>query len=112
MVATDYFYKWVEVESFSNIKDSDEVQFVKKNIICRFRLSRVIVTDNGSHFISLKFKDLCGRWDIHVQYSIPRHPQGNGHTEATNKTILNTLTLNKHLKEAKGKWAEELPVVV
>lgn len=42
-------------------------------------------------------------------YSTLRHPQGNGQAEATNKTILNTL--KKQLKEANGKWVDELPRV-
>lgn len=33
LVVADYFSNWMEAESYSNIKDSDVVQFVWKNII-------------------------------------------------------------------------------
>ena len=36
LVAKDYFSKWVEVETYANIKDKDVTKFVWKNIICRF----------------------------------------------------------------------------
>ena len=36
LVATNYFSKWVEVETYANIKDKDVTKFVWKNIICRF----------------------------------------------------------------------------
>ena len=39
--------------------------------------------------------------------STPRYPQGNGHAEAANKTIVNSL--KKRLDAKKGRWADELP---
>ena len=35
-VATDYFSKWVEVETYASIKDKDVTKFEWKNIVCRF----------------------------------------------------------------------------
>lgn len=43
LVATNYFSKWVEVKSYSNIKDSYVVQLVWKNIICMFGMPRVLL---------------------------------------------------------------------
>ena len=48
LIATHYFSKWVEVEAYANIKDKDVTKFVCKNIVCRFRVPHVIVTNNGS----------------------------------------------------------------
>ena len=42
--------------------------------------------------------------------STPRYPQGNGHAEATNKTIVDSI--RKRLDAKKGRWAEELPRVL
>ena len=38
LVATDYFRKWVETESYANIKDKDISKFVWKNIVWQFRI--------------------------------------------------------------------------
>ena len=46
-VATDYFNKWVEAKAYASIKDKDVSKFIRKNIVCRFGVPRVIVTDNG-----------------------------------------------------------------
>ncbi|RVW71300.1 hypothetical protein CK203_060119 [Vitis vinifera] len=46
-VAIDYFNKWVEAKAYASIKDKDVSKFIRKNIICRFGVPRVIVTDNG-----------------------------------------------------------------
>ena len=48
LVAIDYFSKWVEAETYGSIKDKDITKFVWKNILCRFRIPHVIVTDKGS----------------------------------------------------------------
>lgn len=93
-------------EFYSIIKDSNIAQFIWMNIICRFGLSREIITDNGSQFNSSKFKDFCRKWEINVKYLMSRHPQRNEQAKATNKTILNTL--KKHFKYEKGKWVEDV----
>ena len=47
LVATDYFSKWIEADAFASIKDRDVIRFIWKNIVCRFGISRSIVSDNG-----------------------------------------------------------------
>ena len=46
LIAINYFRKWVEVEAYASIKDKDVSKSVWKNIVCRFGVPRVIVTDN------------------------------------------------------------------
>ncbi|CAA7025869.1 unnamed protein product [Microthlaspi erraticum] len=48
LIVTDYFTKWVEAESYANIRAEDVEKFVWKNIICRHGLPYEIVTDNGT----------------------------------------------------------------
>jgi hypothetical protein len=48
IIATDYFTKWVEVESLANIKDKDSIKFVWKNIVTRFGIPKAIISDNGT----------------------------------------------------------------
>ncbi|WRX16189.1 Integrase zinc-binding domain - like 10 [Theobroma cacao] len=38
LVAIDYFTKWVEVASYSNVMQKVVCKFIKKEIICRYRL--------------------------------------------------------------------------
>ena len=47
IVAIDYFTKWVEVELVMMITEATITSFVWKNIICRFGVPRVIISDNG-----------------------------------------------------------------
>ena len=47
VVGIDYFTKWVETEPLASITQQNVKSFVWKNIICRFGVPRVLVSDNG-----------------------------------------------------------------
>ena len=47
LVNTNYFTKWVEVESLANIKEVDAKKFVWKNIVTQFGVPRTLISDNG-----------------------------------------------------------------
>ena len=51
-------------------------------------------------------KLLCQIQD-HQRFSTPYYPQGNGQTDISNRTILDSLC--KWQDKAKGKWVERLP---
>ena len=110
LVVTDYFTKWIEAAAFAQIREVEVINFVWKNIICRFGLPKDIICDNGSQFIGKSFRKFCQKWHIHLKFSTPRNPQSNGQAESSNKTIVNSL--KKRLDKAKGRWAEELPAVL
>ena len=91
LVGTDYFTKWVEVELLANIRDMDEKKFVWKNIITRFGVPYVLISDNGLQFDSKMFRRYCSELGITNRYSTPAYPQGNGQAEVVNKVIVNGL---------------------
>ena len=106
LVGIDYFTKWVEAELLANIRDVDAKRFVWKNIITRFGVPHVLISDNGLQFDSKMFRKYCGELGITNRYSTPAYPQGNGQAEAVNKVIVNRL--KKRLDDTKSKWVEEL----
>ena len=110
LVGTNYFTKWVEAEPLANIKDVDAKRFVWKNIVIRFGVPHVLISDNGLQFDNKMFIRYCGELGITNKYSTPAYPQGNGQTKAVNKVIVSGL--KKRLDDAKGKWVEELPHVL
>ena len=101
LVCTDYFTKWVEAEPLSNIKDVDVKRFIWKNIVTRFGVPNVLISDNGLQFDSKAFRKCCSGLGIKNRYSTPAYPQGNGQAEAVNKGIVNGL--KKRLDDAKGR---------
>ena len=84
--------------------------FVWKNIICRFGIPLMIISDNGRQLDSQAFRDFYSGLSIKNQFSSPRRPQANGQTEVTNRTLLKIIKTK--LDDAKGVWPEKLPNVL
>ena len=106
----DYFTKWTEAEALATITEKQIEKFVLKNIIYKFGIPRVLVSDNGRQFDTLVFRDFCAEYGITNHYSSPEHPQANGQVEVTNRTILRSI--KTRLEGAKGLWADELPTLM
>lgn len=99
-MVVDNFKKWVKVEPLTTITSKIVAKFLWKNIICKFRILQIIVTDNSRQFDSDHFREWCKELKIKVKYSSPGHPQVNRQAEATNKTLI--LILQKNVAEKKG----------
>ena len=110
VVDIDYFTKWVKAEPLATITEKNVRTFVWKNIICRYGIPRVLVSDNGKQFDNSAFRDFCSELGIKNHYSSPAHPQANGQVEVTNRTLLKII--KTRLEGAKGIWLDELPSVL
>jgi len=106
----DYFSKWIETEAFRNVTESEVILFIKRNIITRYGIPSVIRCDNGTQFIGNKTQRFCDKWNIQLIPSTPYNPRSNGQAESSNKIIINIL--KRKLMAKRGKWAEELPLVL
>ena len=71
-----------------------------KNIISRFGIPRVLVSDNGRQFDTSVFREFCSNYGISNHCSSPEHSQANGQVEVTNRTIL--WSIKTRLEKAKG----------
>ena len=104
VVGIDYFTKWVEPEPLASITQHNVKNFVWKNIVCRFGVPKVLVSDNGRQFDNTLFKDFCAHFGIQNHYSSPTHPQANGQAEVANRSLLKII--KTQLEGTKGVWPE------
>ena len=99
IVGIDYFTKWVKAEALATIPKKNVRNFVRKNIICRYGILRVLVSDNGKQFDNDAFRDFCSQLGIKNHYSSLAHPQANRQVEVTNRSLLKII--KTQLDEAK-----------
>ena len=59
IVGIDCFTKWVKVEALATITEKNARSFVWRHIICRYGISRVLVSDKGKQFDNDSFQDFC-----------------------------------------------------
>lgn len=85
------FYEMGEAEPTSSISEQNVIQFLFKNIICRFGVSLQIITDNRTQFTGKKVKKFCKDSGIKLSFALVYQPQANGQVEVTNRTITSIL---------------------
>ena len=100
MCVIDTFSKFAWVEPLKN-KSSKSIAYSLQQIICREGSPSIISSDNGSEFVNEDFIQLCSRFSIKHQTSLPYHPQAQGQIERFNATIKNTIF--KYLTDYESK---------
>ena len=88
LVAIDYFTKWVEATSYATVTRNVVIRFIKKEIICKYRLPRKIITNNATNLNNKMMKEMCEDFKIQHHNSTPYRPKMNGAVETTNKNIM------------------------
>ncbi|GAU45421.1 hypothetical protein TSUD_182900 [Trifolium subterraneum] len=106
IVVVDYFTKWIEAEPLAKIGASHILRFFKRNVLARFGIPQVVVTDNGTQFTNKKFQEFLAAIGTTQHFTSVEHPQTNGQAEAANRVILQGL--RRRMGASKGNWTEEL----
>nr|KYP41357.1 Retrovirus-related Pol polyprotein from transposon 17.6 [Cajanus cajan] len=106
----DYFSKWIKAEPVATILAERVRTFLWKNVICRYGVPQVLVSDNGTQFASGRVRDFCREIGIQMTFTSVEHPQSNGQAESANKVILSGL--KKRVQDSGASWVEELPRVI
>ncbi|XP_015947345.1 uncharacterized protein LOC107472336 [Arachis duranensis] len=100
IVAIDYYTKWIEAELLASISSSNFQKFMWRQIVTRFGIPEVVISDNGTQFTDKKFGEFLAGLGIKQKFSSVEQPQTNGQVEAANKVIL--LGLKKRLDQKRG----------
>jgi transposase InsO family protein len=112
LVAINKFTKWIEYNPIASLT-AKAVEFIQE-IMFRFGIPNIIITDLRSNFTSSKFFDFCEQKSIQIKYASVAHPRANGQVERANGMILDALRKKVFDKSERlsGKWIRELPYVV
>ena len=81
---------------------SSVANFLRENIIGRFRVPNKIIFDNGTPFLNKDLRRVTEWYSISHMTSTPYYPKGNGQVEASNKRLLKIL--GKMTKENRKGW--------
>ena len=76
--------------------------FLFNQIIARFGIPKVIVTDHGSHFQNSMMNELTTMLGFRQEHSSSFYPQENGQVEAVNKTL--KTILKRTINAAHSNW--------
>ena len=79
--------KGVEAVATPKNDAKNVVKFLKKNIFSRFGVSRVLISDGGSHFCNSQLQKVLGHYNVTHKVASPYHPQTNDQAEVSNREL-------------------------
>ena len=74
LVVVDYVSKWVEAVATPKNDAKTVVKFLKKNSFARFGVSRVLISDGGSHFCNNQLQKVLSHYNVTHKVASPYHP--------------------------------------
>lgn len=110
LVVVDGFSKFVHVHPMRSATSKSTVSCLKNHIFLVFGTPKIIVSDNGSQFVSHEYKSFLKNFNVTPWYTSRYHPQANA-AEAANKTIETTIRAYLSDKENHKDWDIYLPEI-
>ena len=89
---TEYMTKWTEPTPVVDCTTVTATNFIFENIVTLFGCPRILMSDQGSHFINHTMRVLTKELQVHHKKITAYHSQANGTVEAFNKILETTLT--------------------
>ncbi len=107
LVITDRLTNYVRIERTYSTATASDIAFLVYNTWCRqFGLPQRIVSDRDKLFMSQFWKTLHKLLNIEIQSSTSYHPQTDGSSERSNKTIIQAL--RNYVNRRQTDWSKHL----
>ncbi|KAA3482601.1 receptor-like protein 12 [Gossypium australe] len=97
-LVVDYFTKWVEAASYANVTKSAVSKFLKKEIICQYRMPKRIISGKALNLNNSTISEVCSLFKIKTPYRL----KVNGAMGAAEKNM-------EKMAETYKDWYEKLP---
>jgi transposase InsO family protein len=86
-IIIDKFTKWIKYKPLVKYSATKAVEFIQ-DIMHRFEIPNFVITDLGSPFTAIEFRNWAQDYGISIDYASVAHPEANGEVERANRLIL------------------------
>jgi transposase InsO family protein len=95
ITATEYLTRWVEAREVNDYSANTAMTFIFDDIITRFGCPKILMSDQGTHFINKTIEALTEEFAVHHQKSTPYHPQENAFNEILEIALTKICSVNR-----------------
>jgi transposase InsO family protein len=92
IIATEYLTRWAKARAVRDCSATTVVRFIFDDIITKFGCLKILMSDQGTHFINNTIESLTEEFVVHHEKRTPYHSQANGTIEVFNKNLEIALT--------------------
>ncbi len=110
LVVTDYLTRWAEAFPMTFHTAGNVAELLIERIFAVHGVPRMILSDNGPEFRSQLLASVAELLGIDQRYTSPYHPECNGLTERTNRSLLDQLSV--FCTRRKHDWDRYLPLIM
>lgn len=110
LVIVDWFSKYVLIQPMRAMKASTLCKFVEENVFKTFSVPEIVLSDNGTQFLSLEFKNLLKKYQVKHFLTAKYFPQANP-TERVNRTIVSAIRCSLKGKTNQKDWDNDMQVI-
>ncbi|XP_019430088.1 PREDICTED: uncharacterized protein LOC109337545 [Lupinus angustifolius] len=103
--AIDYVLKWVEATSTPQNDAKMVIKLFTNIIFTRFGVPRLVISDEGSHFMARHFDNLLNKYGVSHRVGTPYRPQTSGQLEVSNREIKSIL--EKTVSRSRKDWSSK-----
>jgi transposase InsO family protein len=70
-----YLTRWVEATTVKDCSIDTVTHFLFEHVVTRFGCPRILMSDQGTHFINSTIQEMLEEFEIHHQKNTPYHPR-------------------------------------
>lgn len=109
-VVSDWYSKFVFLHPMRSADTSRMCEFIEKHVFLKFGVPQIVISDNGSQFISKEFQNFLQNYGVEHHKNAVYHPQNNP-AERVNKVVVSSIRASLGENASHKDWDRNIQII-